>query len=631
MGIIKLSWHDYYDKVYACWLGKNCGGTLGTPLERAYGQEEMFDVWWYPQLKEGGMPNDDLEIQLIWLKALKERGPDIRARDLAEYWLDCIQYNFDEYGLHKTNLRLGLLPPVSGYYNNWFKHCMGCPIRSEIWACIAPGRPDIAVRYAYEDAIVDHAGGESVYGEMFNAAVESAAFVIDDRDKLLEIGLSYIPEDSQTALAIRSAIEAYNKGMDWKEARNYVLHECYSPIAQYSPVNLGFQTIGWLYGENFGDAICKAVNCGYDTDCTGATLGSILGIMYGTKGIPKEWAAPLSDKITTNASWGGITNLEVPENLDELTRQTCEMGKRVLAYNDAGVIIDDDDVTDLKNLDVSKLYAPDDIKSLWGLPATQVAFDITTIKAGMDYGDHPVIKAGEPKTIKVILENPRPMDLIANVSIKLPQGWRCDPGQLKGINLPAKGKAEFVCRITADDISSIDQSNRGSIHIEIKGRSQGEDIPLVLLGGKRWLISPVDVDFDPLSDDVKGWQAVDFIDNALAVEQYFGGKPGSIYLCHYVYCPEERTGRVGVSSNCPMELWLNGKKVHEAPEGRIPRPNYGGDGASYADVSLKEGWNQFIVKLTRQDKPVDAHFTLATGHPYYHGMSDVIECRLPWE
>ena len=145
---IRLSWNDYYDKVYACWLGKNCGGTLGTPLERMYGSEEMFDVWWYPQLQEGGMPNDDLEIQLIWLKALEELGPDITARDLAEYWLDCIQYNFDEYGLHKTNLRLGLLPPISGYYNNWFKNCMGCPIRSEIWACIAPGRPDLAAKYA---------------------------------------------------------------------------------------------------------------------------------------------------------------------------------------------------------------------------------------------------------------------------------------------------------------------------------------------------------------------------------------------------------------------------------------------------------------------------------------------------
>jgi len=409
-----------------------------------------------------------------------------------------------------------------------------------------------------------------------------------------------------------------------------VLHKCYSPIAQYSPINLGFQTIGWLYGENFADAICKAVNCGYDTDCTGATLGSILGIMYGTKGIPQEWAAPLSDKITTNASWGGIINLEVPKDLDKLTRRTCNMGKRVLAYNNAEIVIDDN-LTDLRGLDVSALYASDDIESLWNLPATQVAFDITTIKTAVDYMDHPVIRAGETKNIKVILENPRPMDLTADVSINLPQGWKCEPDLLKGVKLPAKGKTELIYRITVDDITFINQSNRGSIHIEIKGRPQSEDIPLVLLGGKRWLVSPVDADFNPQSDDVRHWRAVDFIDNVLPVEQYFEGRPGSIYLCHYVYCPEERTGRAGVSSNCPMELWLNGKKVHEALEERIPRPNYSGDGASYADVSLKEGWNQFIIKLTRQDKPIDAHFTLATGHPYYHGMSDIVECRLPWE
>ena len=91
-------------------------------------------------------------------------------------------------------------------------------------------------------------------------------------------------------------------GMDWKEARNFVWRNSYSPIAQYSPVNLGFQTIGWLYGEDFGDAICKAVNCGYDTDCTGATLGAMLGIILGRSGLPEKWVEPLSDRIATNSS-----------------------------------------------------------------------------------------------------------------------------------------------------------------------------------------------------------------------------------------------------------------------------------------------------------------------------------------
>ncbi len=158
---------DFWNKVYGCWMGKNCGGTLGGPLERIFAQPEPLDVWWYPELHEGGMPNDDLEIQLIWLKALEEVGLDLTSDDLMRYWLTHVGYSWDEYGVAKTNARLGLLPPLTGYYNNWFKDCMGCPIRSEIWACVAPGLPRVATRYAYIDAILDHAGGESVYGENF--------------------------------------------------------------------------------------------------------------------------------------------------------------------------------------------------------------------------------------------------------------------------------------------------------------------------------------------------------------------------------------------------------------------------------------------------------------------------------
>src|SRR5258706_10593614 len=304
--MLDLTSPELFDKIYGCWMGKNCGGTLGAPLEKGYGEPEPFDVWWYPQLQEGGIPNDDLEMQLIWLKALEEVGPHIKAADLARYWLDHIGYNWDEYGLSKTNLRLGLLPPVSGFYNNWFKNCMGSPIRSEIWACVAPGVPSIAARFAYEDALCDHAGGEGVFGSLFNAAVESAAFVVDDREQLIEIGLSYIPPSSETAKAIVTARAAYAASEDWKTARTRIMQAVPDRIAQYAPHNLGFQVLGWLYGEDFGDAICKAVNCGYDTDCTGATLGSILGILAGQRNLPEKWTAPLGEAIATNESWGGI-------------------------------------------------------------------------------------------------------------------------------------------------------------------------------------------------------------------------------------------------------------------------------------------------------------------------------------
>ena len=33
------------DKIYACWLGKNIGGTLGAPIE---GRCDFMDIKWFP-------------------------------------------------------------------------------------------------------------------------------------------------------------------------------------------------------------------------------------------------------------------------------------------------------------------------------------------------------------------------------------------------------------------------------------------------------------------------------------------------------------------------------------------------------------------------------------------------------
>ena len=46
---------------------------------------------------------------------------------------------------------------------------------------------------------------------------------------------------------------------------------------------------------------------------------------------------------------------------------------------------------------------------------------------------------------------------------------------------------------------------------------------------------------------------------------------------------------------------------------------------------FREGWNQILAKLERKDKPVEAHFILATGDKFSHGVVDIIECKFPWE
>ena len=52
---------------------------------------------------------------------------------------------------------------------------------------------------------------------------------------------------------------------------------------------------------HFGHGIAVAVMGGWDTDCTGASVGSILGVMKGTAGIPPSWVEPLNNTISVDA------------------------------------------------------------------------------------------------------------------------------------------------------------------------------------------------------------------------------------------------------------------------------------------------------------------------------------------
>ena len=212
---MKLSFQDYRDKVMGCWVGKNIGGVLGAPFE---GLRQYNDVSFYTQdLSMGPPPNDDLDLQIVWLAAVERYGRNVNASILGDYWLSYIIPNWVEYGMGKANLRAGLQPPMSGSIDNVYKNSCGCFIRSEIWACLAPGMPELAAKYAFEDAIIDHAQ-EGMYGEVFTAAIQSAAFVENDPQELIKIALSYIPAESKVAAAVQKAVDCHAQGVPFRDA-----------------------------------------------------------------------------------------------------------------------------------------------------------------------------------------------------------------------------------------------------------------------------------------------------------------------------------------------------------------------------------------------------------------------------
>lgn len=333
---MQLDLHTYQDKVNACWIGKNIGGTMGTPYE---GARKVLDIKGFSTPPNSVLPNDDLDLQLVWLYALETVGPrEISAKTLGEFWLSFISPHWNEYGIGKANMRRGLVPPMSGDYDNNWRDSNGAWIRTEIWACVAPGVPAFAAKYAMEDAKVDHGAGEGTFAAAFVAAMQSAAFAVKDLRTCIEIGLTAIPESCRIARSVRLVLECYDQGKTWLETRNAVQAQNADLGDGWfeAPSNVGYTILGLIYGEgDFKKSMITAINCGDDTDCTGATVGATLGILYGMNGIPEDWRTYIGDDIVTISTVNsGDIGGRIPRTCTQLTQRVVKLAPTVLyTYN----------------------------------------------------------------------------------------------------------------------------------------------------------------------------------------------------------------------------------------------------------------------------------------------------------
>lgn len=471
---VTLNKAEYRDQVYACWLGKNIGGTLGVPFE---GAREPHDITFYTNLKPGEpAANDDLDLQMLWLKAMEEHGGRVDARILGEYWLQFVPVDWNEYGVGKRNMRDGILPPLSGEYDNakW-KPSNGAWIRSEIWACLAPGCPALAATMAREDACVDHGAAEGTLAEIFTASLESAAFIEHDRDKLIEIGLSMIPEDCGVARAIHAAIAAKNAGKDWKEARLDVIAASEETGWFQAPRNVAYTMLGWLYGDgDFGKSICIAINCGDDTDCTGATLGSIFGIIGGTAGIPQNWKEPIGTKINVVA----IAGFPNPKDLDELTDHTVAMAESVLTQHGAPVAIADAP-TDMSKAGELVLSDPAAAKKLWDLSPYRIVWNEPDVQIVLDYLSEPVLKPEEQHSVKISITNTTSASKAFSLAVKdCPEGWNISGFPIEGADVAPGATETYGAVVTAPTV----EPGPHKMKLAVSGAAKPIEIPFTLFG-----------------------------------------------------------------------------------------------------------------------------------------------------
>ena len=475
------------DRIFACWLGKNIGGTLGTPYE---GKRELLDIHGFASRAGEPLPNDDLDLQLVWLRAVNDYGPDaINSKLLGEYWISFVTPHWNEYGVCKANMRDGVLPPMSGEINNeeW-KHSNGAWIRTEVWACLYPALPEKAIRLAYEDAGVDHGFGEGTYAAIFVAAMESAAFIVNDARKLLDIGLSKIPEDCRVARSVRLVMDCYDKGVAWQDCRNMVVEDSADLGWFQAPANVAFVVLGLLYGEgDFKQSLIYAIDCGDDTDCTGATIGALMGIMGGMEIIPEDWRAYIGDGIKSICITNGHGRF--PQDCHELTDCIMNLLPTTLRPDHEAIMSNKVNIrlgetTDLSDFDVTTFYGRDFVESFAGRKPYSYTIEGIYADALVEFDEKPVIApCGTLSGTLTLRSHTLPEQKHYRIRFLAPEGWQVKSA--KNLFTPALysshqqyAKTEFV--ITAGD--HVDATNSIICEILCAGRPTPILVPLQIMG-----------------------------------------------------------------------------------------------------------------------------------------------------
>lgn len=323
---LKLSDEELFDRIYGAWLGRSAGCALGKPVEGwhkekiesylkfadAYPLDDYFPaVEGHPegyQVRSGNCTrgnvkymarDDDMDYTILGLHILETHGLDFTMQNVADTWLNRMPYHlvYTAERVAYRNLVNGIRPPESAMHNNPFREWIGAQIRADAWGYVTPGYPEKAAEFAFQDAAVSHVKN-GIYGEMLIAAMLAATFITNNIEEVLEIGLSEIPAKCRLASAMKDTLAWSKECNSWQNAWEKI-NEKYCHYHRVHTINNAAMVLmGLLYAQgDYEKSITISVMGGWDTDCTGATAGSIAGAMLGAKNLPAKWVKPLNDKI----------------------------------------------------------------------------------------------------------------------------------------------------------------------------------------------------------------------------------------------------------------------------------------------------------------------------------------------
>ena len=347
------------NKIHGAWMGRICGCMLGKTVEGIRTNELV------PFLKEtdnypmhryiyrsdltkdiiekytfgftgrcyadeiDGMPvDDDTNYVVLAQIILDQYGRDFTPYDVSRVWLN--YQGKDAYCTAERvafcNFVKGYAPPESAVCKNPYREWIGAQIRGDYFGYINPGNPELAAEMAWRDASISHVKN-GIYGEMFVAAMLAVAATTNRVEDIILGGLGEIPHTSRLYEDIMAVLHAYKNGVAQGECFA-MIHRKYDEYTAHgwchTIPNAMIVAAALLYGQgDFGRSVCMAVETGFDTDCNGATVGSVWGMANGIENISEDWKKPINDTLHTSIFGVGTVKITdcVKQTMKHITKR----------------------------------------------------------------------------------------------------------------------------------------------------------------------------------------------------------------------------------------------------------------------------------------------------------------------
>ncbi len=253
-----------------------------------------------------GFPgDDDINYTLLGLLVMERHGRDFSPVHMADLWLGQLPLlsTCTAERVAYRNFIDGCLPPASATWRNPYREWIGAQIRADFFGYAAPGNPAQAAEWAWRDASISHVKN-GIYGEMWVGAMLAAAFVLPTWLEIIRAGLAQVPRKSRLHAGVTRILDAHAAGASHVELIDSIHAEWDEVIAHdwcHTISNAQVVTAALLGGgDDFSEIIRLAVQAGFDTDCNGATCGSLWGVRHGDAAIPAKWLKPMRNRTSSS-------------------------------------------------------------------------------------------------------------------------------------------------------------------------------------------------------------------------------------------------------------------------------------------------------------------------------------------